>query len=68
MLLSILVIIFIIIIIIIEDGCGASSPHPQTTPPRNLRGLCEHLDLPEARQVEVEARIIPRTFAAKRNV
>ena len=27
----------------IEDACGGSSPHPQTTPPSNLRILCDHL-------------------------
>ena len=36
----------------IEDACGGSSPHPQTTPPSNLRILCEHFHLPKARQVE----------------
>ena len=29
--------------IVIEDACGGSSPHPQTTPPSNLRILCDHL-------------------------
>ena len=28
---------------LIEDACGGSSPHPQTTPPSNLRILCDHL-------------------------
>ena len=56
---------FVINYWIIEDAWGGSSPHPQTTPPSNLRGLCEHLDLPKARQVEFKARIIPRTFARK---
>ena len=47
----------------IEDACGGSSPHPQTTPPSNLRVLRDHLYLPDARQVEVKARIITMTFA-----
>ena len=46
----------------IEDACGGSSPHPQTTPPSNLLVLRDHLYLPEARQVDVKARIIA-TFA-----
>ena len=28
---------------VIEDACSGSSPHPQTTPPSNLRILCDHL-------------------------
>ena len=48
---------------IIEDACGGSSPHPQTTRPSDLRVLRDHLYLPEARQVEVKARIITMTFA-----
>ena len=48
---------------IIEDACGGSSPHPQTTRPSNLRVLCGHLYLPEARQVDVKAAIITMTFA-----
>ena len=47
----------------IEDACGGSSPHPQTTPPSNLRVLRDHLYFPEARHVEVKARIITMTFA-----
>ena len=31
---------------------------PQTTPPSNLRALCEHLHLSKARPVEFKARII----------
>ena len=31
------------IYMVIEDACGGSSPQPQTTPPSNLRILCDHL-------------------------
>ena len=43
---------------IIEDACGGSSPHPQATPPSNMRVLCEHLHVPKARQVEFKANCI----------
>ena len=36
---------------------------PPNNSPSNLWGLCKHLDLPKARQVERKARIVAMTFA-----
>ena len=36
---------------------------PKSNLPSNLRVLCDHLQLPKARQVEFKARIIATTFA-----